>query len=566
MLEGLGRVSTIVRGMKEFSHVDRSNEKTLSDINRAIESTLIVGRNEFKYVADVETHLGELPQVLCHLGDLNQVFLNLLVNAAHAIEDSTKGTHAKGKICVSTRLDGTGWKSQFPILAAEFPRRPVTKFLILFSPRKKLERAPGKDWRLLGRSWSKNTAERCTLLRKSVKARHFSFGCPWVAPQCARRLWSHERILFVDDEVSILDGLKRMLRPLRAEWEMTFSPGAEPALAVLESKTFDVIVTDMRMPGMDGAALLEIVREKYPAMLRIILSGYTELQASLRAVPVAHQFLLKPCDPEVLRAGIARATSLGEVLDSRMLTSLVGALRDLPSLPHIFAELKLLLSNPKTTLEQVTRLVERDIAISAKLLQLVNSAFFGLAHEVTDVKTAVNCLGMTVLYDLVLTSEVFRSFSANEFVSTKYLDEFNVHSQLSARIAAGIAATCRMSPAVVLAALLHDVGKLVIAERTPAHFARASRQAEHEGRPLYEVEESLTHISHAEVGAYLLSLWGFPFNVVEAVGGIIITRVAFRKTGSTWCWWCMSLISWRWSAPPSQTARWPRSGTWSCWS
>lgn len=106
MLEGLSRVSTIVRGMKEFSHVDRSNEKAPGDLNRALESTLIVARNELKYVADVETHFDELPPLICHLGDLNQVFLNLLVNAAHSIGDAVKGTVNKGKIKVTTRLDG----------------------------------------------------------------------------------------------------------------------------------------------------------------------------------------------------------------------------------------------------------------------------------------------------------------------------------------------------------------------------------------------------------------------------------------------------------------------------
>ncbi len=326
-----------------------------------------------------------------------------------------------------------------------------------------------------------------------------------------------KRILFVDDEPSILDGLKRMLRPMRTEWEMAFAPGGEAALSLMEATPFDVIVTDMRMPGMDGASLLEIVREKHPSMLRIILSGYTELQASLRAVPVAHQFLLKPCDPEMLRAGIARATSLGEVLDSRMLTSLVGALRDLPSLPRVFLELKQALAKSSTTIEQIASIVEKDIGVSAKILQLVNSAFFGLTREVSDVKTAVSCLGMSVLHDLFLTMEVFRSYTPNEFISEQYLEEFHHHSQLTARIAAGIAATLQMDPVVVLAALLHDVGKLVIAERTPAHFARALAQAEEEGIPLFEVEEKLIHISHAEVGAYLLSLWGLPYTVVEAV-------------------------------------------------
>ena len=326
-----------------------------------------------------------------------------------------------------------------------------------------------------------------------------------------------KRILFVDDEVSILDGLRRMLRPMRHEWEMSFAPGAEAALSTLEAGPFDVIVTDMRMPEMDGASLLEILRERYPSMLRIILSGYTELQASLRAVPVAHQFLLKPCDPGLLRDGIARATRLGAVLNSRMLTSLVGALRDLPSQPRVLAELKLALSRPNVSIDRIVRIAEQDIAISAKLLQLVNSAFFGLAREVTDLKTAVSCLGTTVLHDLVLTLDVFRPFQANEFVSENYLEKFHEHARLTARIAAAIAQQEHLPPSMALAAWLHDVGKLVIAERTPEHFARALAQAEGEGRPLFEVEEQLTQISHADVGGYLLSLWGLPDSVVAAV-------------------------------------------------
>jgi len=325
------------------------------------------------------------------------------------------------------------------------------------------------------------------------------------------------RILFVDDETSILDGLKRMLRPMCAEWDMAFATGGETALSMLGAAPFDVIVTDMRMPGMDGAPLLEVVREKYPNMLRIILSGYTELQASLRAVPVAHQFLLKPCDPEVLRRGIARATSLGDALNSKMLTSLVGSLRELPSLPRVFSELKLALTRPSTAIEQVAAIVEQDVAVSAKLLQLVNSAFFGLTRDVHDIKTAVSCLGIPVLHDLVLNLQVFRALVPSEYVTEEYLEDFHRHTQLTARIAAGIARDAKLPPSVVLAALLHDIGKLVIAERTPVHFARSLVQAEQESVPLSVVEEKLIHISHAEVGAYLLSLWGLPDEIVEAV-------------------------------------------------
>lgn len=326
-----------------------------------------------------------------------------------------------------------------------------------------------------------------------------------------------KRILFVDDEVNVLDGLKRTLRPMRKKWEMAFASSGEEALLLLEQSPFDVIVTDMRMPGMDGATLLELVREKSPGMLRIVLSGYTELQASLRAVPVAHQFLLKPCDPEMLNACIGRATSLGDVLNSRMLTSLVGSLRDLPSLPRVFEELKAALSPPHATSEKIVQIIEQDVALSAKLLQLVHSAFFGLARDVVDLKTAVTCLGIPVLHDLVLTLKVFRAFTPNEFVSEDYLESFHRHAHLTARIAADIARSAKLSRVVSLAALLHDVGKLVIAERTPAHFARALVQSECEDRPLFDTEEKLTRISHAEVGAYLLSLWGLPYPIVEAI-------------------------------------------------
>jgi putative nucleotidyltransferase with HDIG domain len=326
-----------------------------------------------------------------------------------------------------------------------------------------------------------------------------------------------KRILFVDDEVNILEGLQRMLRPQRNEWEMSFAPGAQAALTMLESAPFDVVVSDMRMPGMDGAALLNIVRGKYPAALRFVLSGYTELQASFRAVPVAHQFLVKPCDPDQLRTAIQRATSLSEVLNSKLLASLVGSLQDLPSLPKTYGELRRALSDPEIAVEDVVKIVERDVAISAKILQLVNSAFFGITRDVTQIKTAVSYLGLNILQNLVLSAEVFRAFQPKKPIPGFSVEEFHLHSQYAARIAGKIPLKNEMQGGSVAAALLHDVGKLVIAERSPEHFVRALSGAREDRRPLYAIEEELIGISHADVGAYLLSLWGLPYPVVEAV-------------------------------------------------
>ena len=101
--DGLGRVAAIVRSMKEFAHPDRK-EMAQVDINQAISSTLVIAANEYKYVADVETDFATLPPVNCYAGEINQVVLNLIVNAAHAIGDVVKGTPAKGKIRVATRV------------------------------------------------------------------------------------------------------------------------------------------------------------------------------------------------------------------------------------------------------------------------------------------------------------------------------------------------------------------------------------------------------------------------------------------------------------------------------
>lgn len=325
------------------------------------------------------------------------------------------------------------------------------------------------------------------------------------------------RILFVDDEVQILEGLERMMWLRRREWEMAFAPGGQAALQILEACPFDVIVSDMRMPEIDGAALLEIVRERYPNVLRIILSGYTELEAAYRAVPVAHQFLLKPCEPDALCAAIQRATSLVTVLKSKMLVALVGSVRDLPSLPRTCTDLRRLMADPNATIDQIADVAEQDVAISAKVLQLVNSAFFGAAREITDMRTAVSYLGMAVLQNLVLTVEIFRMFQSKKSIPGFSIEAFHEHSQLTAKIASGIGRSAGLPDAVVVAALLHDIGKLVVAEKSPDHFGRAIEGSQLSRKPLFAIEQELIGVSHAEVGAYLLSLWGLPSLIVEAV-------------------------------------------------
>jgi len=325
------------------------------------------------------------------------------------------------------------------------------------------------------------------------------------------------RVLFVDDEPGVLEGLRRMLLPQRHEWEMAFAPGGEAALAMLEALPFDVIVSDMRMPGMDGATLLCRAREQYPQMVRIVLSGHTELSTALRVVPVAHQFLAKPCDAEMLRVAVERACHLKALLSDDSIRRTVTALGDLPSLPRTFEALTLALSNPDVSLQKVAKIIEQDVGISAKVLQLVNSAFFGLAHSMTNIQSAVSYLGIDTLTNLVLSVEIFRAFKPQRGLPGFSLEKLQNHAQLTAHIAARLPVPKHLAEIAVVAGMLHDVGKLILAWKLSAHFEKMLAEALEAPCPVNQVEERENGFSHAEIGAYLLGLWGLPYAVVEAV-------------------------------------------------
>jgi HD-like signal output (HDOD) protein len=336
------------------------------------------------------------------------------------------------------------------------------------------------------------------------------------------RTWSCEvqrmkRVLFVDDEPRVLEHLQQILEPQKGQWEMAFAPEGEAALMLLDATPFDVVVSDIAMPGMDGAALMKTICERYPAIVRIVLAAPPEMDEALRAVPMAHQFLLKPCDPNMLRVAVERATRLSNILSNKLLANLVGSVKDLPVLPRTYQALRQKLAEPEACIRDVVHIVEQDVAISAKILQLVNSAFFGLPREVSSVRSAVGFLGIEMVQNLVLSAGVFTVFDKLVQLPGFSCEELQAHSQLTAKIAGQIPASAHVRGVAVVAGVLHDVGKLVPATRAPADFKRALEGAEAEKLPLYVVETELIGVSHAEVGAYLLGIWGLPSPVVEAV-------------------------------------------------
>jgi HD-like signal output (HDOD) protein len=326
-----------------------------------------------------------------------------------------------------------------------------------------------------------------------------------------------KRILFVDDERQILDGLRRLLSDQQDKWDMEFAQGGEEALTLCRAKGFQVVISDMRMPGIDGATLLAEVKALLPDAARVILSGYADAALATRSIPVAHRVLTKPCDAVELQSTIERLCTLQDLFCTRELRKVVGAIGQLPSLSGTYTALERAAQDPNTSLGDVSAIVEKDVAMAAKILQLVNSGFFGLAQSATSIKTAVDYLGMDTIRNLALASEAFQAFAPAPGIPIAFLDDMQRHAQRAALIVGTFPLPPRLRDTGLVAALLQDIGELVLACKLPQEFSAALALANSSECSQVEAEEQLLGTSHAEIGAYLLGLWGINSLVVEAV-------------------------------------------------
>jgi HD-like signal output (HDOD) protein/ActR/RegA family two-component response regulator len=326
-----------------------------------------------------------------------------------------------------------------------------------------------------------------------------------------------KRILIVDDEQPVLESLRIRLHRMQCKWEMSFADSGVRALEELDQHHFDVLVTDMRMPGMDGPALLKTCQERWPDVIRLVLSGYTDPVLLNRALPFTHQYLEKPCEPKQLENVIDRCLGLHELLNRPALRSLVGRVRQLPALPRTFARLQPLLHSERTSARDVSEVISADAALTARVLQMVNSAFFRHARRITNIEQAVTYLGFATTRNLVMAAELFGRADTGNGFCMQHLDRLQDHAQRVAVSARALAAGTTFADDAMLAALLHDIGYWVLLQECPSELQQAIRHARVANLPLPEAESQLFGASHGELGAYLLGLWGLPYPIIEAV-------------------------------------------------
>lgn len=328
-----------------------------------------------------------------------------------------------------------------------------------------------------------------------------------------------KRVLFVDDEEFLLEGLRRMLRNYRNDWEMVFTSSGQHALACMAEKPFDVVVSDMRMPSMSGAELLKAVQRQYPSTVRLVLSGQADKDDILTSVGPIHQFLQKPCDLDALVSAVNRTCELGRLFKDVELRSMITELESLPSLSTLHEELLLKLNSEDASALDVGESIGRDIGMTTKILQLVNSSFFGLSRSISTPSDAVLLLGMDTVRSLIIAMQVFSQ------VSGQIVDGFSEaslvkHSVSVATIAKQIALHEGMSKKeaenVYLAGLLHDVGKLVLATRKPDQYAQVLSMVRDGVLTEDEAEHKFVGATHGEIGGFLLCLWAFSDAIVDS--------------------------------------------------
>jgi len=328
------------------------------------------------------------------------------------------------------------------------------------------------------------------------------------------------RVLFVDDEASILNMLRWMMKRMEPDFEAVFAESGPEALAQMDQGSFDILISDMRMPGMNGAELLNETMRRSPRTVRVILSGYADEDLAMRCVASTHQWLAKPCSTLVLMDLLNRVRSLQAWLRQRELQSVAAGLTHLPSLPAIYLRLSELLASPVCSIQQVGALVSEDPPLAAKLLQLANSAAFGFHGTVTSPAEAVQMLGGQRVRSLALVQHLFSAFQKGACARLPLEDIWN-HSVRTAFLARQIALAERQHDQFVeqsfSGGLLHDIGQLTLATSMGDAYAALWRRAASTSSALHLIERQELQSSHAEAGAYLLGIWGLPLPLVEAV-------------------------------------------------
>ena len=318
-------------------------------------------------------------------------------------------------------------------------------------------------------------------------------------------------LLIVDDDPAIIRGLMRLLRS-HAELAPESAANGVEALQKLAEKPFQVIVSDVEMPEMSGYELLREVRRHYPDVIRVISSGTVCEPMGLGLV---HQYWVKPWSSAALVEGLVRTSRVGRLVQDRRWRAAAGDIDSLPAAPSIVVRLNRVLASANASAIDAARVVESDPAVAAKVLQLANSAFFGVPTHTASIEQAVIRLGVEVLRGLVMASALYDNVVPPREVLD--VEHHQTVSVLVAQVASQLVDPRRDPQAAFSAGLLRGIGELVLAARLPEAFREISATSTRDDRPRADIEINQLGATSADLGAFLLGAWGLPEVIVHAV-------------------------------------------------
>jgi HD-like signal output (HDOD) protein len=323
-----------------------------------------------------------------------------------------------------------------------------------------------------------------------------------------------QSILFVVPDPKVTGNLD----VARVEWDIAMASNSEVALQALGQKEFEAVVADSSIQGREDLSFLAQVQNRYSHVMRILLCDPGDKKA-LKSDGTFHQYVVKPCTPDTVFTAVERARMVDTWLSDPAMKRLFAQMRKLPSVPAVYIRLVEKLRSPEADLEDIGRILAEDPGMTAKVLQVVNSAVFGLSQPVTSPVEAVAHLGLQRTQALVLLAQAFSASGADQ--TSSFVDRLWHHSMVTGKLARVIAreesGSTEVAEEAYTAGVLHDVGKLLLAANLPQEHEAVRQRAQHENLPLEEVEKDVLGACHAEVGACVLGIWGLPLRLVETI-------------------------------------------------
>ncbi len=328
------------------------------------------------------------------------------------------------------------------------------------------------------------------------------------------------KVLFVDDEPMMLRSLRRMLLQKAKDWQMKFVDSGKAALTLLEQQEIDIIVTDMRMPGMSGESLLAEVQKRYPHINRIVLSGHSDRELIIKSTRLAHQYIAKPCDSKTLIKILEQAIHFRSTLAKNGILDLVTKIDGLPSPNENVQKILECVQDEESSLADIGNLIAQDMGMSSNILKVVNSAFFGLPRHVGSVPEAVVLLGMDIIRALVLSHHFVSFFNFGQIPHFSYQMLWD-HCIRTAIMCREITKAEINSKETIdnsfIAGLLHDIGKLILGYIITEKYTKIIEDARKSNLGIWKIETKNLGVSHSEIGAYLIGLWGVNNSIVDAI-------------------------------------------------